>query len=412
MGVVIGEGEHSVVLVTLDREMSAAVITRSDGKEAQFPLRSSPFQVTSVLSRLHWTPSGNALLAVTRAGDEVLFELPSPTPHDGLDGRVVVYLDQNKWSALSNARHDPARAHRDDRDAAEQLAEWVRQARIVMPASAGHYYETAKRFDTGKRYHLGLTILQLSRGWQMLDPLAVRRSELHSALYRHAHREDVPRDVPVITLAPNAIHSGREGASPYVASGDFPPPVRLELEALTAASGYIDAMLDAERTGEGPDTGWSTANQQFSDWLDSQRLDSQQKRKSIDVVLLADLQRDLASAANVARLSPQDLQTWLSKRAMADISELPATGLFREMLHSRHLNKGTRWVPNDLTDMIYLSCAAGYADFVVCERQMLEPLMRGLRRLKRTPQAFRSLTEAVVAIEAALSRSRAAHHDG
>ena len=41
----------------------------------------------------------------------------------------------------------------------------------------------------------------------------------------------------------------------------------------------------------------------------------------------------------------------------------PAVGLFREVLHSRHLNKGTTWRPNDLTDMIYLSCAAGYADY-------------------------------------------------
>ncbi|MCX5606670.1 hypothetical protein OHB39_03540 [Streptomyces sp. NBC_00047] len=75
------------------------------------------------------------------------------------------------------------------------------------------------------------------------------------------------------------------------------------------------------------------------------------------------------------------------------------------MLHSRHLNKGTTWRPNDLTDMVYLSCAAGYADFVVCEKHMRDPLQHGLKRLGRSAQVYRQLTDAVVAIEEALEAS-------
>jgi hypothetical protein len=86
-----------------------------------------------------------------------------------------------------------------------------------------------------------------------------------------------------------------------------------------------------------------------------------------------------------------------------DTPELPATGVFREMLHERHLNKGTVWRHNDLTDMVYLSCAAGYADFVVCERHMGNVLTQGLKRLRRPTLVFRRLRDAVPAIEGRLA---------
>ncbi|MFJ7267354.1 hypothetical protein ACIQV3_11990 [Streptomyces sp. NPDC099050] len=72
------------------------------------------------------------------------------------------------------------------------------------------------------------------------------------------------------------------------------------------------------------------------------------------------------------------------------------------MLHSRHLNKGTTWRPNDLTDMVYLSCAAGYADFVVCEKHMRDPLQHGLKRTGHSTRIDRRLADAVEVIEPAL----------
>lgn len=122
-------------MITMDRETSSVVFTRSDGKEARFPLGDSPFAETSALSRLRFTPSFDGLLATTRAGDDIVFELPKPSSGEQLDGRVVVYLDQNQWSAVDNARHDPAKVADEDRDAARQLAEWVQQRKIVLLAS-------------------------------------------------------------------------------------------------------------------------------------------------------------------------------------------------------------------------------------------------------------------------------------
>ncbi|WP_211355176.1 hypothetical protein [Blastococcus colisei] len=386
----------------MDRETSSVVFTRSDGKEARFPLGDSPFAETSALSRLHVTPSFDGLLATTRSGDDIVFELPKSSSGEQLAGRLVVYLDQNQWSAVASARHDPAKVADEERDAARQLAEWVQQRKIVLPASSGHYYETTKRFDEKKRYALGLTVLQLSRGWQMRDPVQVRRDELHDAFCSFAGTAG-SRNAAVFTLMPDVLHGHWRGGTPYVPPADLPPDAAFQHQALTSATALIDVMLDAERIEPGPDTGWAMANQQFSDWLDGVDRTSQQKRKSIDALLLSDLRTELAEEAHAAGGTLRQFQDWLPDQLFEDIPKLPTTGVFREMLHERHLNKGTVWRHNDLTDMVYLSCAAGYADFVVCERHMGNVLTQGLKRLRRPALVFRRLRDAVPAIEERLA---------
>lgn len=392
------EAQPAITLLTMDRETSSVVLTRSDGKEARFPLGDSPFADTSALSRLHYTPSFDGLLAVTRAGDDIIFELPNPNSSEQLAGRLVVYLDQNQWSAVNNARHDLAKVADEDRDAALQLVEWVQQRRIVLPASSGHYYETTKRFDTGKRYSLGLTVLQLSRGWQMRDPVQVRRDELHDAFRRRVAGAAGSRNAAVFTLMPDVIHGPWRSGKPHAPPSGFHADAAFQHQALTSATALIDVMLDAERIEPGPDLGWALANQQFSDWLDGENRTPQQKRMSIDALLLSDLRTEVAEEAYAAGGTLEQFQHWFPDQLMEDIRELPATAMFREMLHERHLNQGTVWRRNDLTDMIYLSCAAGYADFVVCERHMGNVLTQGLRRLRRQPLAFRRLRDAAPAI--------------
>ncbi|MFD9720800.1 hypothetical protein [Streptomyces sp. NPDC059076] len=400
------ESNLSIKLITMDRAAACTVFTRSDGKEARFPLNPSPFEDTSVVARLDFAPTFGALLATTLSGDQILFEMPLEGAADQLAGRLVVYLDQNQWSLLSNATRSALKSSEANRAAARKLREWVDQRRIVLPASAGHYYETGKRFSTDKRYDLGLTILQYSRGWQMRDPLQVRRNELHDAFCHRLGRPSNVRSAPVFTLDPDALYSTSRWAG-----AELPPTVQdrlvFQTEALVTASVSIDAMLDTQRVAEGTDTGWTAVSQQFSDWLDELDQDSQQKRRAIDIHLVTDLQQELAEEAAAADVSKELFREWGVKGWVRDIGSSPAVGLFREMLHSRHLNKGTTWRPNDLTDMIYLSCAAGYADFVVCEKHMRDPLQRGLKRMGRSVPVYRRLTDAVTAIEEALEASSA-----
>jgi hypothetical protein len=395
--------EPVITMITMDLETSSVAVTRSDGKEIRFPLDSSTFADTGALSRLHITPTFDGLLAVTRSGDEVIFEVAKHEGGDQMGSRLVVYLDQNQWSAIAKARHDPEAVGTEDHQAARQMEQWAQDRRIILPASSGHYFETTKWAEGPARYRLGLTVLQLSRGWQMRDPLQVRRDELHDAFRRRFAEGGALREAPVFTLSPNVIHRLSRGDEPHAPPSDLPADLAFQYEALTSATALIDVILDSKHIEPGPTTDWAGSNQRFSDWLDGEDRDSQQKRKSVDVFLLSDLRREIAEEALAAGITPEQLSLWALNEMAETIRVLPATGLFREMLHDRHLNAGTVWKTNDLTDMVYLSCAAGYADFVVCERHMGSVLAQGLRRLGRQQNVFRRLRDAVPAIEDALA---------
>jgi hypothetical protein len=392
-----------ITLITLDRKSSSFAFTRSDGKEARFPLDPSFFAETSALSRVHYTAAFDGLLAVTRSGDEIIFEVAKRENGDQIASRLVVYLDQNQWSAVARAIHDPDQSPSADQHAAQQLAEWAKQRLIILPASSGHYYETTKWADGAARYRLGLTILQLSRGWQMRDPLQVRRNELFDAFRRRFSAGIALRDASVFSLSPNVLHGeSLRGGQTYSSPAEFPADLAFQHEALSSAMGFIDVMLDSEHIEPGPTTDWAGSNQRFSDWLDGEKREPQQKRRCIDAFLLSDLQKEIAEEANGAGMTSEQLSMWLQNEMTETIRGLPATGLFGEMLHDRHLNTGTTWKTNDLTDMVYLSCAAGYADFVVCERHMGAVLTQGIKRLGLRQNVFRRLRDAVPAIEAAL----------
>jgi hypothetical protein len=167
----------------------------------------------------------------------------------------------------------------------------------------------------------------------------------------------------------------------------------------------IAVMLDPEQI---PPTaaaaGWVAVNQRFSGWLDSEtQRTADQKRKSVDVLFMQDMGAEIADEARNAGLAPEELAHWLSS-PFPDVREMPALGVYREMLQQRHLNVGTTWKTNDLTDMVYLSCATGYADVVIAERHMTAIGSQSLRRLGRRPSVVSSLRAAIPIIEARIHR--------
>lgn len=397
------ESGLSIVLVTVSGDDASVAFLRADGKEARFPLGTSPFSETSSLATLHLAPTdgsfaGPMLLAVTVSGDAVAFELPTGEDDRQLAGRLVVYLDQNQWSVLSRASDPSAGMPEDDREAALRLAGLARDGALVLPASSAHYYETTKWRDDAARYRLGLTVLQLSRGWQLRDPLQVRRDELRAS-YEHMFLDGPPpRAHSVVTLMPGRLHGPSRGGNVSEPPPDFPPDLAAQYQALVSATTLIDVMMDRDHIPAPRPTGWTETNQRFSEWLDQEPRDSQQKRKAVDVLLLDDLAQELAEEALLCGITPVQMSEWFWQHPRR-LPALPALGLFREVLHDRHLNRGLTWHPNDLTDMIYLSTAAAYTDAVICERAMGSALQRALPRLGRSTPVFRRLRDAVPAIE-------------
>ncbi|MFD3943266.1 hypothetical protein [Streptomyces sp. NPDC058579] len=300
--------ELPVVLITVDRGSDTLVLVRSDGKEARLPLPSPLFEPTSLLSRVSYPPTFEGLVVETLNGDSIVFELPRLDRADQLAGRLVVYLDQNKWRIVSDAMRGQRSGTADDRVAALRLAQWSTERKIILPVSSGHYYETTKWSDAEGRYRLGLSILQSSRGWQLRDPLQVWRDELRLMFRAEIGRsEERP---PVVTLEPNSIHSAARGFVPSPAPADFPSRAAFQHEVLVSAVSLIDTMLDSEGGERGPEIGWTEANQKFSDWLDTHGGDAQQKRKAIDAWLLSDLRTKVAEESFAAGMTPEQLKDW------------------------------------------------------------------------------------------------------
>ena len=186
-------GFVEVVLIALERESRSVTITRSDGKEAVLPLPAPVLGSSSTLASLHLAP-GRALIATTVSGEEFGFEMPLAADQGDAESRVSVYLDQKDWSQLARTLSYPNAASGQDLADAEQLALWVESRDVILPLSSGHYYETTKWTVAERRLPVGLTMLRLSRGWQMRDPLQVRRNELRSALCAFGSLDSSPAD--------------------------------------------------------------------------------------------------------------------------------------------------------------------------------------------------------------------------
>ncbi len=402
-----GPRRRSVVSVALNRASGTTEILLSDGTVASVPFDETPFDSSSRLVRVEFIPRLLVLRATTDAGDHVEYDLPwLDSPADPLGGRPVVYLDQNKWSAVSDAQHGGGKAVQPaDRDAALRLAELAELRRVVLPASGGHLFETSKRFDPERRYRLGRTLARLSRGWQMRDPVQVRRDELHDMFRQRDGGGTLLRMTPVFTLDPDVMFGawrGRATVEPEARQPSLPPEAEAMSRALVAATVAIDMLLNAERIPPGDTTAWGTSNLRFSDWLDGSQRDAQQKRDCVDGFLLGDLQRDLAEEAFAAGSTAQQMSAWVLSEFGAGLGRLKSAAVYREAMHARHLNPGTRWRSNDLIDLLYLSCAAAYADVIVCERHMAGVLRQAQGRLRRGASVHRELHSAVQAIEALL----------
>ncbi|GLY70890.1 hypothetical protein Atai01_75090 [Amycolatopsis taiwanensis] len=73
-------------------------------------------------------------------------------------------------------------------------------------------------------------------------------------------------------------------------------------------------------------------------------------------------------------------------------------GLYAQVTMRRHTNKDTKWVGNDLTDLVYLSCAAAYADFVAAEKRTAEDLRQAHQVLGNKNNIFSTIGALVKAV--------------
>ncbi len=280
------------------------------------------------------------------------------------------------------------------REGYERLTELARERAITLPLSSAHAFETARK-DGRQRRELATTMLQLSRGWQMRSPLKVRREELVCAVA--GLRTDAPlRPRPVFTLDPDALFS----SSDYL--GESSPARDLQAR-LTWASAIAETLIEDEREDDeearAKGERWAKMYAAIGVGLGESNASRQEKRAAARAAILEDFANDLAEAAAAARLDSQAWEGWLES-SEDSIAAMPAMGRIQEITAQRLSNPQYPWRANDLSDMHFLSCAAGYADFVLAEAATTHDLRRAESRVPAGARICRSPGELVAAIEA------------
>lgn len=109
---------------------------------------------------------------------------------------------------------------------------------------------------------------------------------------------------------------------------------------------------------------------------------------------LTDLQQELAVVISQVGLPSDELQKRLNAgNLIAFFLRLPFVGRVMEITHIRLRNPQDVWTENDLIDLLFLSCATAYADFVVAERKSTHMLRQVARQTIPGAPVFATLSE-------------------
>ncbi len=383
----------------MDRATSSAYVVTTGGVTVPMPLNPSPFSSSSTIVRTRYVPSTNRLFMHTNRGDTIETELPTLQDPAPRGGRPVVYLDQRDWSLLANALFEPERVSTDlEREAAARLIALVRAQEIILPMSFAHLGETSKWGNTDRRYRLALTLTQLSRGWQMRYPIDVWQYEFYEAFASRFQQVTLP-PLDVFTLEGCAIQSKGGSGNLAISTAGFPAGIGYVGRATVCMMSYIDMVLDSEATEPTPIPEWVNTFQLITDELSKVPKTSSQKRYMLRFILLNDIKMQVIRAAHQSGITESEFETWVQSQFEPDVRAMRCLGLWNGVFQDKHLNPTTKWVVNDLTDMMYLTCAAGYADYVLAERSLASYLNQAAKRLGRSIRVYSRITELVAALE-------------
>jgi hypothetical protein len=385
--------------LVVDHENGRMTVERADGTLVVRPMRMRAPAGTVEIRRSDYDIAARELVLTLPAGDHVTIEVGAPGDGDrpGRD-RPVVYLDQNHWVALARCIYNPAAQPTPEvNDAASVIIGLARSGDIILPLSSAHLFETARK-DGRQRRQLATTMLSLSRGWQMRNPLAVRRAELSAAM-----RCEAPLAADVITLAPDVVFAS--GAGGPVAPSDFGESWRSLYQRIVSISAIYAVMIEDEREDlpQARDLAarWAGVHDQLARHFRADQASKDEIEAISFQFLLADLQDEIVRAAQQAGITPARYVAWLEQSAENAIAQMPHLGRLRHLVLLKLRNADEKWEPNDLADTHFLTCAAGYADLVVGERKHINLLRRTMREVPDGAQLERTLVNAVAWLSSA-----------
>jgi hypothetical protein len=383
----------------LDLDRQVAVVELPDGTRHELPMPRALSTRQAGLRQAIYRTAEAELEVTLPAGDEVILEMVDP------GGRIrpvrgpVVYLDQLHWVTLAQCRWAPEKVAAGERAAAGELIALARSREITVAISSANMTETTQ-MDGRHRRHLATTLLGVSRGWQMRNPIAVRGAEIRAAL---AGCDPVAGDV--FTLDPGAVFA--EGLAAPEAPPDFPPEWQRWFQTMTSVNAMVAAIIDNEGIdnpeGKAKAAAWGHSHQELAEYMRESRTPKEHRRPAAVGKLIGDLRQELAAAAAAETIDAERLGAWLQSGLEDDLGRMPYLGRQHEVILERLSNADDRWEANDLADVNYLCCAAGYADFLVAEKKLGGYLNRVERRVPEGAYVCRKLAEVIEPLRAAVA---------
>lgn|GEM_PF-1503896 len=402
--------------MTIDRQLMDAMqwrrddgmlaIRTRDGAVHGYP---APAELNAFSQRIdfaEFTVGKRELSIATDRGDLIQLDVGTHRNPSPRRNRLVVYLDQNHVSSLSKALRAPHRLRNEEEwKAALDLIRWAGTGKIIVPFSAAHMAETGAWPNKEARYHLATTILSVSRGWQLRDPLQQRHDELVSLLTESVDRETAVPDA--VTLAPNAALASRiQPSQARDTNIDANPTIRHLYQSMVWLNVSVAVMLDEDSIPKTPADDWVKRVQRFTDWLQAEpERTKANRRKAAAAFMFSDESTELARAAADAGLAPSELSGWSRDSWLLDDRGRPGVSVFRSAMIDKIVS-GHEWEPNDLVDLMYLSTAVGYCDFVAGDRRTAALLRQQTRRLGYGAELHSDLVGLVASVAKRLEGAR------
>jgi hypothetical protein len=400
-----GHPLSSITTIALTTLTGDAQITMADGRVMRGNVR-PPSGATTITRTVFDVGSSTLRMSIA---DGMVFAFKIGTVHTVVD-RPVVYLDQNHWIDLARLLSGSSGITAEKVGACRLLIDLARNGDIILPLSAAHVVETAKKGGR-QRTDVARTMVELSRGWQMRSPLWIRNLELARAFTTNIEGEDADRHDDVFTLTPKAMWSDNRNPTHQAGRGDLPGELQGLVDRISWATALTDVMLETSPEVSLPGlelaTRWADSFQQLATHMRSNHRAKTYARDLTRTRFITDMQDDVARAALEGGLTAEQFGDWLQSGAEDSFHALPALGRIREVLHLRLLNADDKWHRNDLNDVLHLCSAAGYADVVVGEKKTSSYLRRVKDQVPEGAQVFHRISEALPVIEAAVA-SRAA----
>lgn len=382
--------DHS--LWVLDWRAKQIRIVMQSGEEHVAPMDAGERRPSDQIARSFFDWDRWWLTTETEKGHLVFCEVWSPVG-DPVKGRPSVYLDQLHWSTIAKTLVKPEAVSEADRAAAHRIMKLGHDGGIRLPLSSATMQETAALFGD-RRYEVGIAIASLSGGWQLRDPLELRRREFAAWF---AERLSLDTSVPAadaVTLAPRSVFGDRIEPA---AGTDLSDSMRQFMDALTWPSVLVSMLIDPDPIAGAPPTRWAETNGDIAKWMAS--MSREQRASAATWAAIQDNEGLMSSALSLIG-DPSTLVGRLKPRDLADaVTDTRFGGLYTAIMGERHRDPNRRWLPNDLNDIMFLTCAAAYCDYVAAERSTGRQMAQLLTRRKVKPNVYTTLPDLVEALD-------------